>query len=256
MPSPFPGMDPYLENREFWSSVHSRLIIAIADALVEQLSEQYRIEVEQRTYYAAEPDDSLLVGVADVAILREEVSSTETNAATLTIPQPARVVVPATEEVRERYLEIREVATGAVVTMIELLSPKNKRAGEGRNAYERKRQRILASATHLVEIDLLRGGQPMTMAGAELQDYRILICRGDERPAGDLYAFGVSQPIPTVPIPLLPGDVQPMLDLQGLLEQVYQRGRYHLAIDYSKAPQVRWKDEAEVAWVQALVSVQ
>lgn len=252
MSSSFPGMDPYLENSDYWSSVHSWLIVAIADELVEQLSEKYRIEVEQRVYYS-EPEGGLLVGVADVAVLgpRSEAEAI----ATLAPPtaQPSRVVVPATQEIKERYLEIREVATGAVVTVIELLSPKNKRVGEGRNVYERKRRRILASATHLVEIDLLRGGQSMTMAGADLRDYRILICRGDDRPAGDPYAFDVRQPIPAVPIPLMSGESEPTLNLQKLLEQVYRRGRYHLAIDYSQPPQLRWKDEPEADWADSLI---
>lgn len=140
----------------------------------------------------------------------------------------------------ERYLEIREVATGRVITAIELLSPKNKRpreGGEGRIAYARKRNKVLSSATHLVEIDLLRSGQPFPVDSDDLGDYRILISRSDRRPTADLYAFTLQQEIPAIPVPLLPGEPEPILALQPLLNYVYAKGRYQLAIDYGKPPE-------------------
>lgn len=253
MPSPFPGMDPYLENPAFWSAVHNRLIVAIADDLVDHLSEKYRVEIEKRTYFSSD-DESLLVGIPDVAVVTGK--TTESAVSTATVPrsgQPQKVTVPMTKEVHERYLEIREVATGTVVTMIELLSPKNKRPGEGRLAYERKRNQVLANATHLIKIDLLRGGHPFPILGESLGDYRILICRANQRPIADLYAFNLRQPIPTVPVPLLPGEEEPLLDLQKLLNYVYERGRYHLAIDYTKPPQPPLLEE-DAEWAGILLA--
>jgi len=226
-------MDPYLESSELWSSVHSRLIVAMADDLVEHLNERYRVEVEKRVYFASN-EDSLLVGIPDVAVAANRTPSQATATITAPTVQPEKVSVPLTEEVTERYLEIREMATGMVVTVIELLSPKNKRAGEGRIAYLRKRNQVLASASHLVEIDLLRGGQPLPISGKERGDYRILVAQAEQRPTADLYRFDVLNPIPAVPIPLLPQDGSPILDLQSVLNRVYQKGRYHLAIDYSQ----------------------
>jgi hypothetical protein len=245
-------MDPYLENSVFWSAVHNRLIVAIADDLVDHLSEKYRVEIEKRTYFSSD-DESLLVGVSDVAVVTGRATESASGTTTLSLPvQPQKVMVPIAEEVNERYLEIREVATGTVVTVIELLSPKNKRSGEGRLAYERKRNQVLASATHLVEIDLLRSGQPFPIASKELGDYRILICRGDQRPVADLYAFSLRQPIPSVPIPLLPGEPEPILDLQTLLNYVYEKGRYHLAIDYTQSPSPALSEE-DVEWAKTLL---
>ncbi|MBE9078526.1 DUF4058 family protein [Romeria aff. gracilis LEGE 07310] len=232
MLSPFPGMDPYLENPELWSSVHSRLIVAVADDLVDHLSEKYRVEVEKRVYFSSD-SESVLVGIPDVAVAAGR--SAASDAGTMTLPaQPKQVTVPLAEEVTERYLEIREVATGMVVTVIELLSPKNKRPGEGRIAYLRKRNRALASQSHLIEIDLLRGGQPLPMSGQHPSDYRILLCRADRRPTADLYGFNLQQPIPPIPVPLMPGEAEPVLNLQPLLNRVYEKGRYHLAIDYGQ----------------------
>jgi hypothetical protein len=241
MLSVFPGMDPYLENPELWSAVHNRLIVAIADELVTNLSEKYRVEIEKRTYWSLD-ESSVLVGLPDVTIAasrisdRNPVESTSASTSAVAVVEPETVVVPISEEVNERYLEIREVATGRVVTAIEVLSPKNKRSGEGRTAYENKRNQILSSLTHFVEIDLLRSGKPFPIGATNLGDHRILICCSDQRPKGDLYAFGIRQPIPKVPIPLLTNDISPILDLQKLLNQVYDRGRYHLAIDYATAP--------------------
>lgn len=243
MASPFPGMDPYLENSELWPAVHNRLIVAIADELVEHLSEKYRVEIEKRTYFGDE--DGVLVGIPDVAVATSKASQANTATALALPVQPEQVTVPITAEVNERYLEIREVATGRVVTVIELLSPKNKRSGEGRIAYERKRNQILSSTTHLIEIDLLRGGRPFPMVSKNLSDYRILICPGNQRPMGNLFAFGLQQPIPAVPVPLLPDESNVLLELQPLLNQVYRRGRYHLAIDYSQPPNPRFSQETQ-----------
>jgi hypothetical protein len=239
MLSPFPGVDPYLENPELWPEVHSRLIVAIADDLSEHLSQKYRVAIEKRIYLTnsdfsdlGASDESLLVGIPDIA-LTAKASETQAPTATIASVEPITVTVPIAEEVQERYLEIREVATGSVITAIEILSPKNKRAGEGRQAYERKRNRILASLTHLVEIDLLRGGQPLPIQGAAPSDYRILISRSDRRPTAQLYRFSIRQPIPQILIPLMSGE-SAILNLQLIFAQVYQRGRYYLAIDYTQ----------------------
>lgn len=237
MKSPFPGMDPYLENPDLWPEVHSRLIVAIADILIDQLSEKYRIAIEKRTYFSND-EESLLVGLPDVSILSSQQSDRQPTAtATLTSPvEPKTITLPAIEEVQERYLEIREVATGSVITTLEILSPKNKRSGTGRQAYQQKRDRILTSLTHLVEIDLLRGGKPWFVT-EERTDYRVLISRSNSRPRAQLYAFTIRQSLPQFYIPLIEPAEEPILDLQAVFQQVYRRGRYHLAVDYCRSPQ-------------------
>lgn len=246
-------MNPYLENPELWSEVHSRLIVAIADELTDHLSERYRVAIEKRTYFSG-GDDSLLVGIPDVSVVGKQPEQNQPSA-TATLPppvEPIAVIVPTAEEVQERYLEIREVATGAVITAIEILSPKNKRSGEGRQAYERKRNQVLASMTHLVEIDLLRGGQPLPILGTAQSDYRILISRSDRRPSAQLYAFSVRQEIPRFSVPLAAGDEEPVLDLQAVLQQVYKRGRYYLVVDYTQPPQPSLS-AADTIWAEGVL---
>jgi hypothetical protein len=248
-------MDPYLETPRLWPAVHNRLIVAIADALVEQLSANYRVEIEKRTYVCTD-EDSLLVGIPDVAVMTRQHPAPQTTHKTVSFAvQPEQVTVPNVLEVHERYLEVRDIATGTVVTVIELLSPKNKRPGEGRVAYERKRNQILASTTHLVEIDLLRGGTPFPINSPHLNDYRMLVSRSTQRPFADLYAFSLRQTIPPVPIPLIGGETEPILELQPLLNRVYEKGRYHLVIDYTQPPQPAFSP-GDRQWANHLLSIQ
>lgn len=106
--------------------------------------------------------------------------------------------------------------------------------------------------THLIEIDLLRGGQPLPILGTAKSDYRILISRSDCRPSAQLYAFNVQQEIPKLAVPLTAEDEEPVLDLQSVLQRVYERGRYHLAMDYTQSPQPPLS-EVDMAWVGSLL---
>jgi hypothetical protein len=254
MRSPFPGIDPYLEHPARWPGVHARLIVAIANALEESLSLNYIVEVKKRVYQVT-PEDAVLVGIPDASIVTKQAQIPQPEGGTATIirtTESIAVTLPMPEEVKEGYLEIRDIATGEVITVIEVLSPKNKRTGVGRNAYNAKRQAIFSSQTHLVEIDLLRDGIPMDlMSIVPTTDYRILVSQSELRPKGDLYAFSVMQSIPVTPIPLRSGEADIHLDLQEILNRVYQQARYGMAIDYS-IPPVPPLLEATQAWAKQL----
>ncbi len=257
MYSPFPGMNPYLENSVFWSEVHHRLITAIADAVEPHIPPQYRVGIEQRTYLN-DDSDSVLVGIPDVAVFSQQ-SATKKHSSTTTqvsTSEAITVTMPMPENVTENYLEIREVGTGFVIAAIEILSPKNKRAGEGRKAYELKRRQVLASLTHLIEIDLLRNGKPMTILGeVPTTDYRIVVSRSESRPQAQLYGFSIHEKIPVFPLPLQSGDTEPILNLQALLNAVYSRARYYLAIDYTQEPVPSLKAE-DAVWADTLLREQ
>jgi hypothetical protein len=230
MQNPFPGMNPYLEQPELWHQVHNRLIIAIADDLTPRIAPEYRVSIEERIYTSI--DDSLVVGVADIAVARRSGNLATLSPETLSIPTTVQVPMP--EQVTERYLEIRATASQEVVCVIEILSPKNKRPGEGRTAYESKRLKILASATHLIEIDLLRAGEPIPVVGLLTSGYHIMVSRSYRRPNADLYTASLQERLPTFPIPLRENQPEPVIDLQVILNDIYQRARFDLAIDYTK----------------------
>ena len=213
MSSPFPGMDPYLEHTDIWPEVHNRLIVAIADLLVPQVRPKYRVAIEKRIYEIGDRNGnhSLLVGIPDVAVTRKpkDPDSGQSNVAVAPpVTQPVTVNVPMPSKIKQAYLEVRDLATGKVVTAIEVLSPVNKRSGEGRETYLKKRQKVLGSSTHLVEIDLLRGWKPMPILEDIQCDYRVLVSREDTRSQADLYGFNLQDTLPAFPLPLRSEDVE------------------------------------------------
>jgi hypothetical protein len=161
--------------------------------------------------------------------------------------------LPLPEEVTERYLEIRTVPEQQVITVVEILSPSNKLTREGRAQYEGKRLKVLGSATHLVEIDLLRSGHPFPMKAPGHNDYRIVNSRSQHRPRADIYLFGVRGLIPAFPIPLRPGETEPTLPLNHILHELYDQGGYDLIIDYRQPPQPPLS-EGDTAWARQLVT--
>jgi len=252
MESPFPGMDPYLEHPSLWPDVHNRLIAALADDLSERVAPWYYVGLEQRTYFL-KADDLVFIGRPDIAVA----SAAEVS---VLAPQPAtsvtvlEVEVPMQDEVSENFLEIHEVKTGKLITLLELLSPVNKLHKQGREEYERKRGYVFRSWTHLVEIDLLRAGNPMPVVGAQMQsDYRILVSRGTQRPRAALIVFTLRQPIPTFTLPLLPGDDEPEVALNRILHVLYRRARFDLRLDYTQPP-IPPLAEADAAWAQEIIT--
>ncbi|MBE9215566.1 DUF4058 family protein [Plectonema cf. radiosum LEGE 06105] len=255
MNSPFPGMNPYLENPELWSEVHHRLITAIAIAIAPSIRPKYRVAIEKRTYLG-DVEDSVLIGIPDVAVTTQKKAATQNKTTTATLPVQGKSVtvkLPVPVYKKEAYLEIREVATGYVVTTLEVLSPTNKRTGKGRDAYEEKRKEVLSTPTHLVEIDLLRAGKPMQILSEIPQtDYRILVARGNRRPLAEVFGFNLQQEIPCFLLPLKSGDNEPLIDLQSLLAQIYEQAGFDLAIDYSieSVPPLQSEDKI---WADALL---
>jgi hypothetical protein len=256
MPSPFPGMNPYLENPDLWAEVHHRLITAMAIALAPALRPRYRVAIEKRVYLS-DTSQGLEVGIPDLSVLRQ---STRGVQPTATLPSASEtsilVTLPVPQEIRESYLEVREVATATVITVIEVLSPTNKRVGKGRDSYEEKRQDVLQSSTHLVEIDLLRAGKPMQLLGEiPPSDYRILVARQQIRPRAELYPFNLPQPLPAFPLPLQPNDTEPSVELQPLLHQIYDQAGFDLTLNYHADPAPPLSAE-DTRWLDALLKQQ
>ncbi|MFQ5595359.1 MAG: DUF4058 family protein [Anaerolineae bacterium] len=252
MPSPFPGMDPYLEHPDLWPDVHHGLIEALRTTLALALRPRYRVLVEKRTY-RVEPGELVFIGRPDVATIRKVREPAEPYTA------PARghlrtVQVPVPDLIEEGYLEVRDVASGEVVTALELLSPTNKRPGEGRRLYETKRLTILGSLTHLVEIDLIRAYEPMLVYGdGRRSHYRIMVSRSNRRPRADLYTFNVQDQIPAFKLPLRRGDEEPVVDVGQLLHELYDRAGYDLSVDYRLDPVPALEGE-DAAWAAQLLA--
>ena len=211
MPSPFPGMNPYFEQPGVWRGFHNHLLSQIALALGPRLTPRYYVEYEESVYIDQPPAPRRPFAVADVGVARGD-GPARGGMATLasvsiSAPLTARVRLGAIKR-KHRWLTIRDSQNREVVTVLEVLSPSNKR-GEDRAQYLRKRRHLFRSAAHLVEIDLLRGGERMPVDDALESDYLVLVSRQPQRSDVDVWPVAVQQPLPAIPIPLRGGDPEP-----------------------------------------------
>ncbi len=252
---PFPGMNPWLERPAFWRDVHHSLISALRDDLTPRLAPRYFVAVETHTYITQPGQLPPASRYPDVMILERGGPAVATAAAPSTAPFML-VELPLHEPLIEGYLEVRLVPTGEVITVIELLSYTNKLPGSGRDDYLEKRESLINSHVHFVEIDLLRAGPslPYTEPAAD-SHYRLFIRRREVPRQARLYPFSVRQAIPTFPLPLLPDDQEPAVDLGALLQDLYDRARYDLVTDYAKPPEPPL-NEADAAWAAERLTLQ
>jgi hypothetical protein len=251
-------MDPFLEDQE-WSDFHPNFIIQLQAQLAPRLEPRYYVRVERRIYvehpdyddsgerHIRKPDVSVLLGA-------EPASMPQSAGATATLAAPVECLIPMPEERRESFLKIHETETREVVTVLELLSPSNKRrGGDGWREYLQKRDEVLRSGTHLVELDLLRGGERLPMRSPlPPGDYYAIVSRQQRRPRVSVYGWFLPEPLPTIPVPLLEGDGDVPLDLAAALAAVYDRARYHLSINYAAKLQTSPTMEQEAWFLQRL----
>lgn len=254
MPSPFPGMNPYLEHPLEWPGFHARYIPALSDALVPILAPRYVVGLQQHVYVfdATDPgDDGQLVGLPDLS-LRPGRDDGAGAVGLLTAPAPSRVFAPPRLNLmRQSYLEIRDAESNDVITVIELLSPSNK-AGRDRDRYLLKWDTLLESPTHFVELDLLRGGQRSPWEQMPACDYAVTVSRWEARPVADFWPVMLRDRLPAIPVPLRNGDDPAPLDLQAVLHRVYDAAgyQYHL---YRRQPDPPLSADDQ-AWATALIT--
>jgi hypothetical protein len=231
-------MDPYLEG-SLWMSVHAQLSAEIARQLAPRLRPRYLALMTER--FVLDTPESVAVATAsiypDVGVAEARPAAASVKGeAVATAPLRLATVMPT--PVPHVTVEIRDTANRQLVTAIEVLSPTNKR-GDGRAEYLAKRQRLLLSTAHLMEIDLLRQGQRVPMRDPlPSVPYFVFVSRAENRPLTDVWPIALDQPLPTVPVPLLPGDADVPLNLQQALTNVYDFLGYDLAVDYRQPPEV------------------
>ena len=242
MDSPFPGMDPYLEQH--WRSVHHRLITYAGDQLQAVLPSRYRVEVEERVFVTGEPDAAGGVSPHVYVVDRGKSRSSSVLAAeTLGVASPV-VIELSDEPLTETYLEIVDTTSGnKVVTAIEFVSPTNKQPGDGSELYLRKQREYRAAGVSLVEIDLTRQGDrglalPLARIPGEHRALYLCCVRRSWQPHRlEAYPAPLDQPLPTIGVPLRQSCSDVPLELQAMLTQCYRNGRYGEDIDYRADPQ-------------------
>jgi len=248
-------MDPFLEFQE-WEDFHYSFNATVRDALSSRLAPRYLVRANKRVYVESpgDPDPLFLRPAVRVLCKEETAGGTAVAAEPATSLEPFQRELPIPEERREVYLLIRLQETKEVVTVLETLSPANKRrGGDGRREYLKKREEVLQSHSHLVELDVLRGGARLPMMSPlPPGDYYAIASRRRRRPLAGVYAWTVRDRLPTISVPLKQGDPDVPLDLQEVFTTVYDRARYDLSLNYRADLQPPPRDD-DVEWIRGLL---
>ncbi|MCU0714180.1 MAG: DUF4058 family protein [Pirellula sp.] len=258
MTSPFPGMNPYLEQPSVWEDFHNRFAAYAGESLAAQVRPHFLVKLEERVFIHEPSGDDRrkLLGRPDVALL-EGLAGNSTAVATVApeVNNQVQSVIASLSDVdieRHAYIEIRDRQNRELVTMIELLSPSNKRYGPYHDQYVAKRTALMFSTASLVEIDLLRGGPRFPLNDLPPSDYSVAVYRKRDLPKVEAWPIGLRDPLPVIPIPLKGEFPDATLDLQALLHRVYDAAGYEDYI-YESNPEPPLEG-ADLAWAQSILN--
>jgi hypothetical protein len=249
MPSPFPGMDPYLEGY-LWADVHNALASKIRQMLVPKLRPRYTARLEIYLVEDNHPEAEVGILYPDVEILRvRNAAPIATSGGTALATTPATLTLPMIEPIAIRIptIEIRDAANNSLVTSIEILSPVNKRE-PGLTQYRQKRQRLYQADVHLIELDFLRRGtRPFDHPRLPTAPYFVTLTRARSA-AVDLWPIALQQFLPVIPVPLKAEDPDVALDLGAAMMEIYDEAGYDLSIDYTQSPPPPALTVADESW--------
>jgi hypothetical protein len=270
MPSPFVGMDPYLEDPAIFPDLHDSVIFCLRQTINELLPPPYFASIGSRAWIETAhrpigPDVKVLeprlgsnggvrqAGAGGGVAVAEEMAT-----------DPVLITVHP-YELREPFLEIKTQAGGdRLVTTVEVLSMINKTPGEtGRSLYLQKQREVLESKVHLVEIDLLRGGKHSTAVPRDLVeaktgpfDYHVCVHHFDRWQDFFVYPRKLGVRLPVIAIPLLPGDGGVNVDLQVILNTVYDTGHYERQVRYKEVTPVPPLSPEQKQWADTVLREQ
>lgn len=254
MPSPFPGMDPFLEGPR-WLNFHNSLCIALRNQLVPQIVPGFVVDVEERLVVEIddEIDGETAAYRADIGISRESEKERAGISGAVATAEPRLLTYRWIEPRREVILHVLDSRSRRIVTVIEVFSPWNKLAG-GRGEYLAKREDLLHSGVNLVEIDLLRGGRRLpTVEPLPQGDQFTFVTRADEKRNLYVYSSRWEEPLPTIPVPLTAETGEASLRLQEALSRVYDEGGFRHLLDY-EAPLEPPLSPPDAAWAAEILS--
>jgi hypothetical protein len=253
--SPLPGMDPFLENPAYWLDFHSRFVNCWCEAIADALPPNYEASLGERVYLIEHDPEARKLGYPDVAVTHGAAGATSAGPSPKAVATLEPVTIPLLflEGPRETYIEVLHRPDRSLVAVLELLSPTNKEY-PGRTEYLAKRSALLHQNVHLVELDLLLGGQRLPMQKPlPPGDYYYLVSRGEKRPDCQVYSWTLQQPLHKLPVPLRAPDPDVLVDLAQVLATAYERGRFHRRIDYQTQPLPATLSDKDKDWAEALV---
>lgn len=217
MPSPFPGMDPYLEDEKLWPLFQHQLIHCLYQILLPGLMDRYRARVGQRHY----------------------------------VNEQALFTSVRREEHHEQFVEIRQRSDGKLITLVDMVSPANKTSTGGRQAYLDKRRECRASNSNLVEIDLVLQGEPMldyAREGLPEWDYAVTVTRSTQPERYEIYTSTLDKRLPRFRLPLAADDRDTVVDLHSAFGRAFDQGSFAEQINYEADPVTRLT-EANQLWL-------
>ncbi len=212
MPSPFPGMDPYLEDEVLWPLFHHQLVMCLYQILLPGLVDRYRACVKKRRYLIDE-------------------RSSESG---------------ARKENGEDYIEILQRRDGQLITLVDVVSPANKLTAVGRSAYLDTRREGKDAGANVVEIDLVLQGPPTleySRDGLPEWDYAVTVTRATHPERYEIYTATLQKPLPRFRLPLAANDRDTVLDLRIAFTRAYDQGGFASKIDYGRDPTTPLSEE-------------
>jgi len=218
MPSPFPGMDPYLEDEKLWPAFQHQLVASLYQILLPGLVDRYRARIHQRTYFTEEP--------LFTSVIRQER--------------------------QEEFIEVRQRTDGRLVTLVDIAGPINKTLPQGRAAYHETRRHARAQNASIVEIDLVLQGQPLldySRDGLPEWDYAVTVTRSTQPERYEIYTSTLPKRLPRFKVPLASDDRDTVLDLQATFARAYDQGNFAAHVDYGRDPTTRMED-SDREWVR------
>jgi hypothetical protein len=240
-------MDPYLESR--WLAVHNAFIAESWRKLNQTLPDDLFATMEERV--AVDTDAGSARRIGPDVFIADPSGWRGAPCGTVVLDAPIRLEVES-EPVIERFVNVVN-QDEQLITVVEFLSPSNK-MDPGSQEFRKKRRELFDAGVHLVEIDLVRGGdwldlfEPRPFPPAAVSTYRAVVRTATGRPAVYIFPIRLQDPLPNVPVPLRAGDPEVFLPLQQMVESIYSDGRYGRTLKYDRPldPPL-WPDEAAYA---------
>ncbi|MEM6314275.1 MAG: DUF4058 family protein [Planctomycetota bacterium] len=229
MPSPFPGMNPWLENAAVWQTFHSLLMSKLAVTLEKQVAPKFYVNIGRDVFLTNFEGERVGRVGPDVSLASPPTTSTPAESGSAAISAPATAILEDAQidPPSQGFLEVRTDRDDQIVTVIELLSPANKRPGKDRDGYEAKRRSLLHGWVNLVEVDLLRGFGRMGYSELPPCDYAVGVLQPTTRREVAVWPVGLRDRLPVFPVPLGEGDTPARLDLQALVDATYDEAGFH-----------------------------
>ncbi len=255
MSSPFPGMDPYLEDH-IWSDVHHGLAFVFKEQLVPQVKPEYFVRINVQTFKDTETEEDIGIMYPDVEVFKKGANIVSEPAASYigssVTPATLTLSVAPFPELKIPELEIRDRKNNKLITTCEIISPVDKR-GIGLKQYQEKRERLLSESVHLIEIDLIRRGRRALEHLSIPKSHYLVLVTNFHTGKTNVWTVDITDKLPVVPVPLAKPEQHAQLDIGKGLQDLYERSDYGASINYEKEPPPPKFSKEEKQWIKEVI---